>query len=131
MLSPSLGALLKRVSRSFYLSVKVLPSAVQDQVALGYLLARAADTVADTPLLPKEQRAAILAELRAAVAGRDPGRLLARLRELLSAAPGSASATATARAERELLLVVGECLGLLRQLSAADQRLIERVLDQL
>ena len=129
MLSPSLGALLKRVSRSFYLSVKVLPSAVQDQVALGYLLARAADTVADTPLLPKEQRAAILAELRAAVAGKDPGQLLARLRELLSAAPGSASATA--RAERELLLVVGECLGLLRQLSAADQRLVERVLDQL
>ena len=132
MLSPSLGALLKRVSRSFYLSVRVLPSAVQAQVALGYLLARAADTVADTPLVPKELRAEILAELRAAVAGKDPGRLLARLRELLSAAPpGPATAHPAAQAEHELLLVVGECLGLLRQLSASDQRLIEHVLDQL
>lgn len=132
MLSPPLCALLKRVSRSFYLSVRVLPSAVQAQVALGYLLARAADTVADTPLLPKEQRAAILAELRAAVAGNDASRLLARLAELLSAAPpATAAAHPAAQAEHELLLVVGECLRLLRQLSAADQRLIERVLDQL
>jgi farnesyl-diphosphate farnesyltransferase len=130
VLSPPLCALLKRVSRSFYLSVRVLPSAVQAQVALGYLLARAADTVADTPLLPKEQRAAILAELRAAVAGKDASRLLARLRALLSAAP-TAAAHPSAQAEHELLLVVGECLRLLRQLSAADQRLIERVLDQL
>jgi farnesyl-diphosphate farnesyltransferase len=128
VISPPLRALLKRVSRSFYLSVRVLPSAVQAQVALGYLLARAADTVADTPLLPKEVRAEILAELRAAVAGGDPTRLLDRLQELLRVAPADHPA---ALAERELLLVVGQCLGLLRQLSATDQRLIERVLDQL
>jgi len=40
-------ALLKRVSRSFYLSVRVLPAPMRRGVCLGYLLARASDTLAD------------------------------------------------------------------------------------
>lgn len=127
MLSPRLVALLKRVSRSFYLSVRVLPPSVQAQVSIGYLLARAADTVADTPLLPNQARAAILAELRQVVGGSDPRALLTRLAELL---PDRAPADG-ADAERELLLGLGECLSLLRLLSPDDQRLIEHVLDQL
>ncbi len=130
MLSSRLVALLQRVSRSFYLSIRVLPAAVQAQVALGYLLARAADTVADTPLLPAAVRAEVLAELRLAVSGKSPGPLLQRLRELESAARALPT-SATAAAEQELLTVLGECLILLRQLAPDDQRLIERVLDQL
>ena len=38
------SAVLKSVSRSFYLSLRVLPSAVRPALALAYLLARAADT---------------------------------------------------------------------------------------
>ncbi len=129
MLSPSLVALLKRVSRSFYLSVRVLPPSVQAQVAVGYLLARAADTIADTPLLPNQARAEMLAELRQAVAGQNPAPLLQRLGKLLP--PENQAQSQTARAERELLLVVGECLAVLRTLLPADQRLIEHVLDQL
>lgn len=41
-------ALLKRVSRSFYLSVRILPAPMRRGVCLGYLLARASDTLADT-----------------------------------------------------------------------------------
>lgn len=129
MLSPRLVALLKRVSRSFYLSVRVLPPSVQAQVAVGYLLARAADTVADTPLLPNQARAEILAELRRAVAGQNPAPLLLQLGKLVP--PENQAQSQTARAERELLLVVGECLSVLRTLLPDDQRLIEHVLDQL
>ncbi|MFU8893390.1 MAG: phytoene/squalene synthase family protein [Luteolibacter sp.] len=41
-------ALLKRVSRSFYLSVRLLPAPMRRGVCIGYLLARASDTLADT-----------------------------------------------------------------------------------
>jgi farnesyl-diphosphate farnesyltransferase len=40
--------LLKRVSRSFYLSVRLLPAPMRRGVCIGYLLARASDTIADT-----------------------------------------------------------------------------------
>ncbi|MEO6951081.1 MAG: squalene/phytoene synthase family protein, partial [Polyangia bacterium] len=44
----SLDALLKRVSRSFYLSLAILPATMREQVKATYLVARAADTIADT-----------------------------------------------------------------------------------
>src|SRR5438132_11189337 len=42
------GSILARVSRSFYLSIRLLPERLRDPVSLGYLLARASDTIADT-----------------------------------------------------------------------------------
>lgn len=39
--------LLKRVSRSFYLTLRLLPSQVRDPIAIAYLLARLSDTEAD------------------------------------------------------------------------------------
>ena len=44
----NIDRLLKATSRSFYLSLQVLPSQIRDQVGLLYLLARVADTMADT-----------------------------------------------------------------------------------
>ena len=46
--------LLKRVSRAFYLSIRVLPEPVRRPVGLAYLLARAADTIADTAAVPPD-----------------------------------------------------------------------------
>ena len=40
--------ILKDVSRSFYLSMRLLPKAMREPVSLAYLLARASDTLADT-----------------------------------------------------------------------------------
>src|SRR5437762_12501607 len=45
------GSILARVSRSFYLSIRLLPKKLRDPVSLGYLLARAADTIADITVL--------------------------------------------------------------------------------
>lgn len=39
--------LLKRVSRSFYLTLRLLPGPVREPISLGYLLARLSDTEAD------------------------------------------------------------------------------------
>lgn len=58
-------ALLRAVSRSFALTIEWLPRAVRDPIALGYLLARASDTIADSPAAPISERAAALEELRA------------------------------------------------------------------
>src|SRR5438067_12145893 len=48
--------ILARVSRSFYLSIRLLPKKLRDPVSLGYLLARASDTIADTAEIPIELR---------------------------------------------------------------------------
>ena len=43
-----LTATLKDVSRSFYLTLRVLPARIRTPIGLAYLLARTSDTVADT-----------------------------------------------------------------------------------
>ena len=69
MSSAALNDLLKKVSRSFYLTLRVLPGAVRPQIGLAYLLARATDTVADTDVLPVEERLATLRRLRERISG--------------------------------------------------------------
>lgn len=49
-------SLTKRVSRSFYLSLRLLPPAVRPSVSLAYLLARASDTIADSVSSPPAER---------------------------------------------------------------------------
>src|SRR6476469_924726 len=51
------GSILASVSRSFYLSIRILPKKLRDPVSLGYLLARASDTIADTTDVPIHLRA--------------------------------------------------------------------------
>ena len=55
--------ILKGVSRSFYLTIRVLPAGMRRPVAVAYLLARAADTIADTRALPPPQRLGAIAGL--------------------------------------------------------------------
>ena len=64
-----LTTLLKSVSRAFYLSLRVLPADLREPIGLAYLLARAADTIADTPLTPPERRLSHLRAFRARLAG--------------------------------------------------------------
>ena len=64
-----LNDLLKATSRSFYLTLRVLPAAVRPQIGLAYLLARTTDTIADTEILPVEQRLDALQKLRERILG--------------------------------------------------------------
>jgi farnesyl-diphosphate farnesyltransferase len=64
--------LLRRVSRSFFLSVWLLPAGLRRPVAVGYLLARASDTLADAPGFTAMDRAQQLTAFADAVAHRRP-----------------------------------------------------------
>ena len=59
-----LGPLLRDVSRSFYLTLRVLPRVVRPQIGLAYLLARTTDTIADTELIAAEERVEKLHQFR-------------------------------------------------------------------
>jgi farnesyl-diphosphate farnesyltransferase len=58
-------AILPRVSRTFALSVRVLPGDLGRAVLAAYLLCRIADTIEDAPTLPAEHKAAVLDRLAA------------------------------------------------------------------
>lgn len=55
--------LLKRVSRSFYLSLRLLPESVRQPLSLAYLLARASDSIADADSASAALRGRLLAGL--------------------------------------------------------------------
>ncbi|HEV3409557.1 MAG TPA: squalene/phytoene synthase family protein, partial [Chthoniobacterales bacterium] len=57
------GPILRSVSRSFYLSIRLLPRRLRDPIALAYLLARATDTIADTAEIDVPVRAEELRRL--------------------------------------------------------------------
>src|SRR6266478_2830570 len=61
--------ILSRVSRSFYLSIRLLPKKLRDPVSLGYLLARASDTIADTADIPVQVRIEKLRQLARGIQG--------------------------------------------------------------
>jgi len=66
---PLLTDLLRTVSRSFYLTLRVLPSSIRPQIGLAYLLARATDTIADTLIVPVADRLRTLHLLRERILG--------------------------------------------------------------
>jgi farnesyl-diphosphate farnesyltransferase len=106
-----LADLLKATSRSFYLTLRVLPAAVRPQISLAYLLARTTDTIADTEIVPLAQRLDALQQLR--------GRILGK-----STAPlnfGELVKQQASPAERLLLEKVEDSLALLPTFSPADQ----------
>ena len=59
-----LSDLLRGVSRSFYLTLRILPTGLRRPVGIAYLLARAADTISDTRLLPPQERLCHLLRFR-------------------------------------------------------------------
>ena len=63
--------LLKGVSRSFYLTLRLLPGPMRGAASLGYLLARTSDTLADSAAAPIESRLLCLDAFDRAVRGED------------------------------------------------------------
>lgn len=110
--------LLAAVSRSFYLTLRVLPASVRPQIGLAYLLARTTDTIADTAVLPRERRLQALHDLR--------DRILGQSRAPLQFAEFAAAQEVSA--ERTLLDRCEESLSLLTQFSPPDQDRIREVL---
>lgn len=63
------GGLLRSVSRTFYLSVRVLPEALQETMGVAYLLARASDTIADCEGIPATTRLRRLTDFGSMIVG--------------------------------------------------------------
>jgi farnesyl-diphosphate farnesyltransferase len=120
-----LGPLLKGVSRSFYLTLRVLPKGMRDPVGLAYLLARAADTIADTSLIAPQQRLALLLSLRERVNGAaDDGMLMRRLKE-------EVAGQQTQSDERILLESLEPALQVLAQLNGSDRQAVREIVTTL
>lgn len=106
-----LTTLLKSVSRAFYLSLRVLPADLREPIGLAYLLARAADTIADTPLIPHERRLSHLRAFRARLAGEADAADMSAELDTAFANP----------AERALLQALPHAFALLESLTASDR----------
>jgi farnesyl-diphosphate farnesyltransferase len=121
--------LLKQVSRSFYLTLRVLPRSINAQLSVAYLLARAADTVADTRLVSVPKRLQALLQLRKSIQETCEGRMT-RIPDFGGLAetqnPTESSGTS---AERILLKRVGAILDTLRAFAIEDRQHIHDVLS--
>lgn len=114
-----LTKLLRDVSRSFYLTLRVLPRSVRPQIGLAYLLARTSDTIADTEIVSVERRLASLQAVRERIRG-------------LSEAPldfGELARQQGSPSERVLLENAEKPLRLLGTFAPPDQDRIRKVLD--
>src|SRR6185503_20957780 len=118
VLRGELDRILEGTSRSFYLTLRVAPGPVRRQLGLSYLFCRAADTIADTALLPASRRAELLSLYRAQFEREepDPGAAAALARELTSAS--------SIPSERTLLGSLGECFREYLGFSPGDRLLI-------
>ncbi len=111
--------LLKDVSRSFFLTLRVLPATIRPQISLAYLLARTTDTIADTELVPLEQRLQALRALRERILGSRETQLDF----------GDLARQQGSPAERAILEKVETSTALLQTFPSADRQMIREVLD--
>lgn len=104
---------LKDVSRSFYLSLRFLPGGFRAATSVGYLLARASDTIADAGELSIGARKGALAEFRSAVleGGDFVGPIMTDL----------------PKGEVVLMARIGECLAALGELPEEQQKSVRKV----
>jgi farnesyl-diphosphate farnesyltransferase len=120
-----LDDILKRVSRSFYLTLKAVPASVRQQVGVAYLFARAADTIADTDVIERSQRRLFLKDFRAQFAGEHVDfPLIQSMQSVLiphQATPG----------ERSLLSHLAECFHAYEGFSPADRDRLRRLMQTL
>ncbi len=122
-------SLLKRVARSFYFSLKILPRRMRPEMGLAYLLARAADSLADLPLLAAEERLKGLRELHRAICAAT-GRGLVAATEIHTN-PRWISTSAEMPDEKKLLAQLPDLLSELAALPPDAQQRIQSVLDAL
>ncbi|MBN1422145.1 MAG: squalene/phytoene synthase family protein [Planctomycetes bacterium] len=116
-----LGGVLRGVSRSFYLSLRVLPRGLRAPIGLAYLLARAADTLADRPWAGAEERRQAIESFRGALAVERPPEI----------PPAARTAPGLLPLEGILLDRMPDAWAALADLDAGDRRAVEEVVRTL
>lgn len=117
-------SILRHVSRSFFLSIQLLPKKLRDPVSLAYLLARASDTIADTTELPIELRAQKLHLLARGIQGEALGDAIVDLSASLASLQKN-------KAERALIQSLQSCLNWLDQSEVLDREEVRAALEQI
>jgi farnesyl-diphosphate farnesyltransferase len=117
-------AILRSVSRSFYLSIRFLPVQLREPIALAYLLARATDSVADTPEISVPVRIETLKILSDGIQGKASRDVVV---DLIAAFVPLQEKTS----ERQLLESLPDCLNWLNQIEQADRNDIRGVLEKI
>jgi farnesyl-diphosphate farnesyltransferase len=117
-------ALLRSVSRSFYLSIRFLPAQLREPIALAYLFARATDSVADTTGISGLVRIETLKMLSDGIQGKASREVVVDL--IASFVPLQAN-----ESERRLLESLPDCLAWLEQIEQADRTDIRVVLEKI
>jgi len=116
----SLYPLLKSVSRSFYLTLRVLPSNMRQPISIAYLLARSADSVTDNNIFSTDEKIDYLNQLKSALINivnqPDAERYSNQLNHL---------------AEKRLVSSQNEIIRLYSTLSNSDKKAIKKVIDTL
>ncbi len=115
------GPLLASVSRSFYLSIRILPARLRAPIGLAYLLARASDTVADSPDVPEALRLQHLAAFEKMIRSGKPDGLTELQHDIHTPHPG----------ETVLLCNLDRCLQWLAQMDNKDRSEIVDVLQKI
>jgi farnesyl-diphosphate farnesyltransferase len=118
------GSILASVSRSFYLSIRLLPKKLRDPVSLGYLLARASDTIADTTEVPIDLRTEKLRLLARGIQGEPLGDAIVEMSAKLAPLQKD-------KAERALIESLQSCLNWLDQSEVLDREEVRAVLEQI
>jgi farnesyl-diphosphate farnesyltransferase len=113
--------ILRSVSRSFYLSLRVLPKPLREPVSLAYLLARATDTIADTVHVGASVRAGHLRVLAEIIQGEQRAEAVETLRSAFAPLQSN-------DAERRLIEALPSCIDWLQQLDAVDCADVREVL---
>lgn len=109
---------LNRVSRSFALSLRALPPPTRPAITAAYLLARAADTLCDTRVLPPSERRQWLQRFRAWIREARPD----------GALPEALTGAVDIPEERALLDRLPDCFAQLRAVPRAQRRLCQETL---
>ena len=116
--------ILRSVSRSFYLSIRFLPAQLREPIALAYLLARIADTIADTAQIATSVRMETLKLLSSGIQG-------TASREAVTELVASFVSLQENERERQLLASLRDCLAQLEGMEHVDRNDIRVVLEQI
>lgn len=115
------GTLLKSVSRSFFLSIRLLPRPLREPIGLAYLLARASDTIADSSAALVATRLHHLSAFERMIRSGAPAGLEELQREISSPHAG----------ETALLANLGACIAWLASLDSGDRAAVTEVLEKI
>jgi len=120
-----LDPILRGVSRSIFLTLRVAPAATRRQLGVAYLFCRAADTIADTKLLSQESRLDDLRRFRSQFEAEEPQRDEVRSISERTGAPQSIPE------EQALLARLEECFEVFARLDSQDRALVRKLVTTL